>query len=359
MPAQTKGSIYQTPTGYGIRWPEEGKRPKRSGFRTKTEAQRWFDDHVAPRLRRGGPSAEITFEAFCVEYLARWEEEVAPKTRVTLRDWLAPARKRFGTWKLSELEGATDEISRWHAKQPTESTRHARTRALRQVLAAARRWGYISTNPAVDFGRNHEPRRGEVFPFARAELDALATELGSWGPLVVFVAETGLRTNEWIALERRDIDRLNPAVAVQRRVSGGRLTPYPKTERSRRRVPLTPRATDALAQLPARLDSQLLFPAAKGGWIDLDNWRDREWYPALEAAGIAKRGPYQLRHTFATEALAAGVSIFELSRLMGASVETIDKHYGSLAHDGEEHLRRKLSDRSGPVLAPRSEGESE
>ena len=39
---------------------------------------------------------------------------------------------------------------------------------------------------------------------------------------------------------------------------------------------------------------------------------------ALDAAGIVRRGPYHLRHTFATEALAAGVSIFELSRLMGA-----------------------------------------
>jgi site-specific recombinase XerD len=33
--------------------------------------------------------------------------------------------------------------------------------------------------------------------------------------------------------------------------------------------------------------------------------------------GITQRGPYQLRHTFATEALAAGVSIFALARVMG------------------------------------------
>jgi hypothetical protein len=34
---------------------------------------------------------------------------------------------------------------------------------------------------------------------------------------------------------------------------------------------------------------------------------------------------------FATEALAAEVSIFQLSRLLGASVETIEMHYGHLA----------------------------
>ena len=51
--------------------------------------------------------------------------------------------------------------------------------------------------------------------------------------------------------------------------------------------------------------------------------------------GSAKRGPYHLRHTFATEALAAGVSTFELSRVMGTSLEMIDKHYGHLARDSE------------------------
>jgi hypothetical protein len=41
------------------------------------------------------------------------------------------------------------------------------------------------------------------------------------------------------------------------------------------------------------------------------------------------------------------VSIFQLSRMMGASVKTIDKHHGHLAHDSEEHLRGLLAARSG------------
>jgi integrase len=78
-------------------------------------------------------------------------------------------------------------------------------------------------------------------------------------------------------------------------------------------------------------------PAPRGGYVGLDAWRSREWYPALEAAWIDRSGLYHLRHTFATEALAAGVSIFQLARLMGACVKTIDRHYGHLAHDSEDH----------------------
>jgi integrase len=342
---QTRGSVYPEAGGtWGIRWPEDRKRPQMGGFRTKTAAREWFDEHVAPRLRRGGPSPEITLAAFTTVYLERWDPTAHPRTRRTLREWLTPSLEQFGTFTLAELEGAAADIARWRASLPSEDRRHKATRGLRQVLAAAVCWGYLTRNPALAAGPNAEPRAEEIRPFSREEIDRIVDEVASHdAALIVFAAETGLRTNEWVATERRDIDRRDPAVAVMRRFSRNRATPYPKTQR--RRVPLTPRADQALSWLPPRLDSPLLFPAAEGGHICLDNWRLRVWSPALEAASVERRGPYQLRHTFATEALAAGVSIFQLARLMGASVKTIDRHYGHLAHDSEAHLRGLLSAR--------------
>jgi integrase len=345
MPAKARGSIYPVKDGYGIRWVEGGRRKHKSPFKTKTAARDWFDTNVAPRLRQAGPSAEITFDAFSALYLERWGKTVAERTKETVKERLAPARRHFGEWTLGELEGAADDVAAWRAGLG-DTARYRLTLALRQTLAAAVRWNYITRNPAIAAGANPEPRADELRPFTRADIDKLAVELGPvYGPLGIFGAETGLRTNEWAAVERRDIDRAGPAVVVQRRVSDGVLTPYPKTQR--RRVPLTPRALAAVDALPPRLDTPLLFPTVTGCYIGLDTWRTREWYPALDAAGIERRGPYHLRHTFATEALAAGVSIFQLSRLMGASVKTIDRTYGHLAHDSEDHLRTLLASRSG------------
>lgn len=345
MPAEARGSTYQTKAGVGIRWLERGKRRHQSGFRNVTEARRWFADNVAPRLRGPArPDPGITFDAFCDLFLDRHGATVSPSTRATLAERLKPARAVFGPWTLRELEGAAADIATWRASL-SDTSRYRFTSALRQALGAAVRWRFLTVNPAVDAGKNPQPRAEELDPFTRDEIDRLAVELGpTLGAFAIVGAETGLRTAELVALERRDVQ--DGAVVVQRRYANGRLVDYPKTERSRRRVPLTDRAKRALDSLPPRIDSRLIFPAAEGAHLDLDNFRAREWRPACEAAGVRPRGPYHLRHTFATEALASGISIFELSRLLGTSVAMVDRTYGHYARDTEAVILARLNARS-------------
>ena len=133
---------------------------------------------------------------------------------------------------------------------------------------------------------------------------------------------------------------------VRRSFGKGRLK-CTKTETRIRAVPLQAIALAALRQLPAGGPSDLLFPAVNGGYLDLHNFRNREWKPAQLAAGTDPlRRIYDLRHTFATFALRAGISTFDLSRYMGASLTMIDRHYGHLARDGREHAIRLLDSHS-------------
>jgi integrase len=145
-----------------------------------------------------------------------------------------------------------------------------------------------------------------------------------------------------MGLERRDVDQQAGVVTVRRTVVDGLVKPYGKTDRSLRAVPLPQRAAEALDGLPPRLDTRLLFPGTRGGPLALSPWRNREWTPAVRAAGLEHRTIYALRHTYASMSIAAGVSLFELSRLMGTSPAMIDRTYGHMLPDALDRARSAL-----------------
>jgi integrase len=98
-----------------------------------------------------------------------------------------------------------------------------------------------------------------------------------------------------------------------------------------RQVPLTARALAALDRLPLPIGPRRLFLAADGGPLDLANFRRRVWTPAVEASEVTRPARlYDLRATFASNALAAGVTPFELGKVMGTSVRMLERHYGTL-----------------------------
>ena len=154
--------------------------------------------------------------------------------------------------------------------------------------------------------------------------------------MVVFATATGLRPSELFALEQTDVDRAAGVVQIRRAYANGRVK-QTKTRLSRRAVPLQAIAIEALNQLRPREDSPLLFPNARGGHLDFRNFNRRHWKPARKQSGSSCRDLYDLRHTYATFALRAGIPVFALSRFMGTSIAMIDLHYGHLAGDSYQH----------------------
>jgi integrase len=289
------------------------------------------------RRERGCGSA-LTLRELIDEYLAQHDGE--PETIEKLR-WLltisqSVRRAPATSASLTGDRGLADDDP---ARAPLRGDTGAQA-----VVARAVVWGMIGVNPAKYGVDNPQRRYTEKRPFESwADLAAVAANLGSYyGPMVLFAAATGLRPGEWIALEQRDLDREARVVYVRRAYRNGRLK-CTKTQASVRSVPLQATALAALEQLPADRASALLFPSARGGHLDLHNFRNRDWKPAQHSAGIAPlRRVYDLRHTFATFALRAGISTFDLSRYMGASLTMIDRHYGHLARDGREHAIQLL-----------------
>jgi len=319
------------------------KRVQRGGFASERDAAEALERELERLRREQRVARSLTLGQLVEVYLA--QHDVDPVTIEKLRWLLGKAVAVFGERLVGELR--SEEIAAWRiAISP--GYRFDATQALRQVLARAVLWGMIDLNPAKRGVDNPSPRRREQRPFESwAELDAVSANLAPrYRPMVIFAAATGLRPAEWLALERRDIDPQARVVYVRRSFTKGRLK-CTKTEASRRAVPLQAIALDAIEGQPTSPHSPLVFPAERGGYLDLHNFRNREWKPAQRAAGIEPlRRVYDLRHTFATFALRAGISTFDLSRYMGASLTMIDRHYGHLARDGREHAIRLLDELS-------------
>jgi len=346
MPAEQRGTTYRTKVGYGIRWCDEsGTRRRRSGFKSKTAARKWLETVELPRMRGESVAPrETTFDAFCDDYISEKAAEREKATVLTIKARLKYARDRFGALPMRELETMVPEIRTWITSLPERST-YGILGVTRQVLDAAVRRGYMSQNPArLAREKNSQPKPLEIVPFTHAELGALATELGPWGPLAIVGAETGLRPSELAGLEWSDIN--DTSLIVARTYVAGELKPYGKTKRARRRVPLTSRAREALNQMPRRIDTPAVFASPRSKRLNVHNFRSREWVPAIESAGIPHRRIYDLRHTFATNALDKGVTLFELSRFMGTSVELIDQTYGHLAEGTETRVLALLETES-------------
>jgi len=275
----------------------------------------------------------MTLAELVEEYLEMHQAE--PVTIAKLRWLLGKATAVLGEVRLAEI--LPEQVYAWRLTIP-EGHRFEATQALRQVLNRAVAWGLIDSNPAKRGVPNPPRRHKEKRPFESwQQIEEVAERLGPvYGPMVVFAAATGLRPSELFALEQRDLDRAAGVVYVRRAFANGRLK-NTKTRLSTRAVPLQAIALEALDRLPAS-ENPILFPNSRGGHIDFRSFGRRHWKPAQIAAGIEPlRHLYDPRHTYATFALRAGVSVFAVSRFMGSSIAMIDRHYGHLARDSREH----------------------
>src|SRR6266516_3649000 len=259
----------------------DSKRVQRGGFATEQDARDALDRELECLRRERRISRSLTLAELVEAYLA--QHDVQPVTIEKLRYLLGKATAVFGERKIGEM--TSQEIAEWRMKL-SPGYRFEATQALRQVLHRAVAWGMLDINPAKLGVDNPIRRRKEQHPFESwAELEAIAAAIGlRYGPMILFAAATGLRPAEWIALEKRDLDREERVVYVRRSFTRGELK-HPKTEASMRAVPLQARALDALDRIKDGNGSPLLFPGERGGYLDIHHFRPYQWRPAQKGRG--------------------------------------------------------------------------
>lgn len=238
--------------------------------------------------------------------------------------------------------GPTD-IARWRAAL-SPPTRWQATQAVAQVTGWARRWQLIERDP-FEHVSNPRPPQTEFVPFTGwAEIEAVAAELPANLALLPWLgAGCGLRPGELLGLTWDCVGIARKELTVRRTAWRGQLRSTLKTGRSKRIVPIRGRVLEQLVRTTPQQRTGLVFSSIAGTPLDLHNVRSRAWRPALQRAAIDHpHRIYDLRHTYATWSLRAGVSLFQLARRMGTSIDMIDATYGHLAADAAAHERELL-----------------
>ncbi len=206
---------------------------------------------------------------------------------------------------------------------------------LRAILFQAVDDGLLASNPAARLGkfakRKDETVDEQSDVFTREELAHLLAvaerETSEAYPPILILAKTGLRESELFGLQPDDLDFTKLVLCVRRAISRGRIS-TPKNRKARR-VDLSPQAChvlrdyltrrDAEAALAGKKPSPWLFPMPNGDPMNVNYFVWQYWYPALDRAGLKRRGPHQLRHTYASLLIAQGAHPKYIQEQLGHS----------------------------------------
>jgi integrase len=292
-----------------------------------------------------------TLASFIAEVYGQWAEGAIKTADETLRS-LRVSFPDLQEKKLAEITPWL--VEKWRSARLKDGAKPATVNRdldnLKSALNRAVEWGHLDASPLAAVKRSKVDRAARVRYLTpdeeksllaalsardarlRAERESanrwrakrgypLLPPLGDFGdhlsPLVALSLHTGMRRGEVFSLTWDDVD-LDRAMLT---VRGGKAK-----SGTTRHIPLNATAVNALTRWGR--GNGLVFPARDGG--QLNNVR-KSWERVLANAGIERFRWHDLRHTFASKLVMAGVDLNTVRELLGHSTITMTLRYAHLA----------------------------
>ena len=170
---------------------------------------------------------------------------------------------------------------------------------------------------------------------------------------IIICLYTGLRIGELLALEWSDIDFQKAELRVERTCHDSknqdgsycRITDTPKTEHSRRVIPLPRQLIPILREMKKGSSSPLVIVGERPP-LSVRSYQ-RSFELLQRKIGIPRKGFHALRHTFATRAIECGMDVKSLSEILGHKNPTVTLN--RYVHSLMEH-KRAMMDKLGKIL---------
>ena len=330
----------------GPRDPSTGRYPQRwvSGFRTKKEAVEAHENEMADR--RSGRHVEAS-KLTVGEFLqSRWLPAIEGTVRATTYDFHRYRVERIivpALGKLALQELSADDLERFYSRLlksgrargtgglSPQSIRHVHA-TVRRALNDAVRWKLVQYNVAIG-ARIPKTTQREMSIWSPEQLGTFLDHVrddrlyAAW----LLLCTTGLRRGELLGLtwSALDLDAGSLRVIKTFVAVGWRIeVSEPKTQKGRRSIALDPVTVAELKahrvrQLEERLawrdayeENDLVFCRENGGPINPETLT-HAFTRLAASAGLPHIRLHDLRHSYATAALGAGVSVKVVSDRLG------------------------------------------
>lgn len=223
----------------------------------------------------------------------------------------------------------------------------------RSALDKAVSEGLIYKNPAI--GCKLPPKKArEMRVLDSEELQRFLIQAKEEGfyPLFMLDIATGMRRGELLGLQWDDLNEKTGELHIQRQVSkakGKLIISKPKTKMSIRTIVLPRSVVNMLLEYRNTVDSRWMFPSPVKENLPRDpHGIYGRMQKILEHADCKKVRFHDLRHTFATMALAHGMDVKTLSATIGhiSSATTLDI-YSHVTNEMQIRSAEKIEQRMG------------
>lgn len=262
-------------------------------------------------------SAAVIFEVFARVYTEWYEGEYPDSyTRVEqiIRCHLVPffAGRAIDSFSLHD----TDQYKIHRRGKVKQETVTKELRTLKAMLNRAVKWKYLLAHPLLDLEFQASLDSKPPYFFSVEQLQLLYAANPARAHFWQFLANTGLRRKEVLQLRR---EHLLP----NKRLHVLSTSAARSKSRKWREVPLNKSAVSALSAFPA--EAEYLFPRVTPRSLS------RMFTDDLARAGLTQGTIHDLRHTFCSHLVMAGVPLRTVQIIAGHSSVTVTEKYAHLA----------------------------
>jgi len=324
---------------------------------------------------------KLTVRQFLNDRLAAWEaaKRITPKSVERYKELIdGQIAPHLGEKLLQSLKPI--DIETWHNTLVASGRKDgkggvcARTighahRLLTRVLKEAQRFDLVVKNAAVGSESLPKVHATEVQIVSENQLPVLLERLkgNKVEPIVLLALFCGLRRGEILALRWGNIDLhwkvLHIRQSLEETRSGGVRFKEPKSKAGRRDVTIPDIVIDVLrrhriAQLEQRAklgagrlsDDDLLFQALSGRPIGPKHFSANVWPAVARKIGMPEITFHSLRHTHASQLIAAGLDVVTVSKRLGHSSPTITlSTYAHMFSNDDARAAKAINEAIGKI----------